>query len=205
MMGLPALIKSSSASAKLERAQAEHGKADAAIIELRAKLSALDPEQDDFAQSAQTLNAQISLQEKSIGILIIQIAGLEHKLGVKQATAAKARREAAIKKATAELSQYLPFVEAFAAALLGPRAARDAMVKRIDAITKGWSVDDLELPFKFYLDVGRADRALQATIGATDEEAKEIAANFVAHECRMIAELIQSWKSPAPAEEEQAA
>lgn len=202
-MMLPAIIRGG-VSAKLERAQAEQGKAEAAIIELQSRLSSLDLEQDDYATTAQALNAQINVQEKALSVLALQVEGLANKVEIEERAAAKARREAAIKKAQGELlPQYLAAVEAHAAALLGPRTTRAKLVEARKAIAQNWPIDDLELPFSFYLDVARADRALQATIGADDATAKEIAADFVAHECRMISDLIKSW---APAEnEEQAA
>jgi hypothetical protein len=52
------------------------------------------------------------------------------------------------------------------------------------------------LPFSFYFDTGRADRALQALITADDATAKEIAADFVAHECKQLADLVQGLKQP---------
>lgn len=205
MIQLPALRRGN-AAAKLERANGELAKCEASIVELKARLSALDPESDDYQSVAQTIGAQISVQEKALSILSIQVAGLEAKVELEERAAAKARRQVAVKKAETELlPQYLAAVDEHAAALLGPRATKAKLIAARDAIAKAWPVADLELPFLFYLDVSRADRALRATVAADDATAKEIAADFVAYECKLITDLINSWKAPLPPIEDEKA
>jgi hypothetical protein len=92
-------------------------------------------------------------------------------------------------------------VEDYAAALQGPHTTRTKLAEARNIIAKQWPIENLELPFAFYFDTGRADRALQASIAADDATAKEIAADFVAHECKMLADLVQGLKQ-APTETE---
>ena len=208
MMGLPALLKRSGVGAKLERAEAELAKCDAAIIELRAKLSALDPEADDFATTAQALNAQISLAEKSVSILIIQIAGLEHKVGVEQAAEKERRRQAAIKVVEAMLPDREKIVGEIEAAI----KALPSLFQKLSAwrakFVRQYPIADVEFPYAHFIDSDRVLRiVVEALRNIRAEDFHERIDGLAASEVKQHEALIADLRggSPDPARNSEAA
>jgi len=160
---LPSIIRGGGVSAKLEKARTELAKADSAIAELQSRLASLDCESDDYPTTAQTLNAQISVQVKAVNILALQVAGLETKLAAEQAADAERRRLAAIKKAETELLPlWLAAVEKYVRSIKAERTAREQMAEARKAITAAWPIDTIEPAFRFYFDIDRVIHAAEA-------------------------------------------
>jgi septal ring factor EnvC (AmiA/AmiB activator) len=137
-MGLPAPLKTGGVSAKLEKARAERSKAEATRRDLQDQLSALDVESDSYPTEVGLLSAQISVAEKLVNTLSLQVAGLESKLVAEEAAEKERRRVAAVAKVENLLPTYIKAVEDYAAALR-PSCDAHQLGEARNTIAKQWA------------------------------------------------------------------
>jgi hypothetical protein len=186
---------------KLEKVTAERDKADAAVTELRSKLDALDVEADDYATVRQSIDAQLAVRVRALGILNDQVAKLEAKAAAEARVASEARRAAAIKAVEAMLPERVKIVEQIEAAVKSIPGLFDKLDAWRAKFIKNYPRDDVEFPYAHFIETDRIHRTVLAAFRTIrPDDVHEAVDGMARHEARQHEALVDSLRPTTESE-----
>jgi hypothetical protein len=181
---------------KLERVRSERDKAEAAVTELRAKLDALDVEADDYATVRQSIDAQLAVRVRALGILNEQVAKLEAKAADEERAASATRRATAIKQVEAMLPDRAKIVEQIEAAVLRIPGLFEKLAAWQSDFVRKYPKADLPLPYAHYLDADRIRRTVLASFRTIrPEDICETITGLAREEVKLHVEMVGSLQA----------
>jgi hypothetical protein len=182
-------------SGKLDRVRTERDKAEAAVTELRSKLDALDVESDDYSTVRQSIDAQLAVRVRALGILNEQVAKLEAKAADEERAAAVTRRAAAIKQVEAMLPKRVEIVAEIEAAVKSIPALFEKLEAWRAKFIKNYPRDDVEFPYNYFIETDRIHRTVLAAFRTIrTEDVVEAVDGMARHEARQHDALVDSLR-----------
>jgi len=189
------------AAGKLERVTAERDKAEAAVTELRAKLDALDGEADDYATVRQSIDSQLAVRVRALGILGDQLCKLEAKAAAEERAAAAQRRAAAIAAIEKTLPERVKIIEQIEAAVKDIPALFNKLEAWQAKFIKNYPRADVEFPYAHFIETDRIHRTVLAAFRTIrSDDVLEAIDGMARHEAKQHEALVDSLRGTTESE-----